>query len=211
MKAKTIYNTINNNIGGVYFLTLQSNELRDIKQVYRQSQQLKAEKKCNENYDKKDELIAAIELQREKKDFIQAVLCLRNSYYMFIVDDVQLNDVAFFCVNKNGILSNDTTFNLCSNWVTDTCYKNTQLQAQNEKRPFFLGPILLHFVKDAFIFNWFASEMCSFQSKIKNLKTTGTDQEMAIYNGFALQIPDLNLFFMCIPFAKNLAREKFSN
>ena len=104
VKPKTIYDTINNNTGGVYFSTSQSNELRDIKQVYRQSQQLKAEKKCNENYDKKDELIAAIELQREKKDFIRSISCLRNSYHIFIADDVQLHDVAFFCVDKNGVL-----------------------------------------------------------------------------------------------------------
>ena len=57
--------------------------------MYRQSQQLKAEKKCgNENYDKKDKLITAIELQREKNNFIRSVSCLRNSYYMFIADDV---------------------------------------------------------------------------------------------------------------------------
>ena len=198
VKPKTIYDTINNNTGGVYFSTSQSNELRDSKQVYRQSQQLKAEKKCgNENYDKKDELIAGIELQREKKDFIRSVSCLRNSYYMFIADDVQLNDVAFLCVDKNGVLSIDTKFNLCSNWVTDTCYENTRLQTQKGKHPFFLGPILIHFERDAFIFNRFASEMCSFQLKIKNLRTIGTDQEMAIYNGFASQVPDLNLL-LCV-------------
>ena len=128
MKPKTICDTINNT-GGVYFSRSQSNKLRDRKQVYRQSQQLKTEKKCgNENYDKKDKLIAAIELQGEKKHFTRSVSCLCNSYYMFIADDVQLNDVAFFCVDKNGVLSIDTTFNLCSNWVTDTCYENTRLQ-----------------------------------------------------------------------------------
>ena len=128
VKPKTICDTINNT-GGVYFSTSQSNKLRDSKQVYRQSQQLKTEKKCgNENYDKKDKLIAAIELQGEKKHFTWSVSCLCNSCYMFIADDVQLNDVAFFCVDKNGVLSIDTTFNLCSNWVTDTCYENTRLQ-----------------------------------------------------------------------------------
>ena len=114
------------------YIFQQSNELWDSKQVYWQSQQLKADKKCgNENYDKKDDLIAAIELQWEKKDFKLSVSCLRNSYYMFITNDVQLNDVAFFSVHKNGVLSVDTTFNLCCNWVLDTCYKNTQLQTQN--------------------------------------------------------------------------------
>ena len=94
-------------------------------------------------------------------------------------------------------MSIDTTFNLHSNWVTDTCYENTRLQTQNGKHPFFLGPILIRFEKDAFIFDRFAREMCSFQSKIKNLKTISTDQEMAIYNGFASQIPDLNLL-LCV-------------
>ena len=84
VKRKTIYDSINNNTGGVYFSASQSNELRDSKHVYRQSQLLIAEKKCgNENYDKNDELIAKTELEREKKDFIQSVSCSRNSYYMF--------------------------------------------------------------------------------------------------------------------------------
>ena len=74
------------------------------------------------DYDKRDELIAVIELQRVNKDFIRSVSCLRNSV-KFISDYVQLNDVAFFCVDKNGVLSIYTTFNLCFNWVTDTCYK----------------------------------------------------------------------------------------
>ena len=49
--------------------------------------------------------------------------------------------------------------------------------------------------------------MCSFQSKIKNLKKIGTDQEMAIYNGFASQISDLDLL-LC---RSTFTREKFPN
>ena len=156
-------------------------------------------------------MIAATELQREKKDFIRSVSCLRNSYYMFIADNVQLNDVAFFCVDKNGVLSIDTTFNLCSNWVADTCYENTRLQTQNGKHPFFLGPILIYFEKDAFIFNRFASEMYSFQSKIKNLKTIGTDQEMAIYIMALHRRSQILIYFYVYSVCKNLTREKFSN
>ena len=209
VKPKIIYDNIISNTGCVYFSASQSNELRDSKQVYRQSQQLKAKKKFgNENY---DELIAATELQREKKDFIRSVSCLRNSYYMFIADNVQLNDVAFFCVDKNGVLSIDTTFNLCSNWVADTCYENTRLQTQNGKHPFFLGPILIYFEKDAFIFNRFASEMYSFQSKIKNLKTIGTDQEMAIYIMALHRRSQILIYFYVYSVCKNLTREKFSN
>ena len=129
---------------------------------------------------------------------------------MFIANDVQLNYVAFFCVDENGVLSIERAFNLCSNWITDTCYKNTGLETQNGKHPFLLEPILIHFEKDALkkIFNRFASEMCSFQSKIKNLKTIGNDQEMAIYNGFASQIPDLNLL-LCVFYLQKSDERKF--
>ena len=200
VKPKTIYDSINNNTGGVYFSASQSNELRDSKHVYRQSQLLIAEKKCgNENYDKNDELIATTELQREKKDFIQSVSCSRNSYYMFFVDDVQLNDVVFFCVDKNGVLSIDTTFNLCSNWATDTCYENTRLQTQNGKHPFFLGSILIHFEK-------MLSSLIGLPGKCAQI---GTDQEMAIYNSFASQIPDLNLLLCVFHLQKSDERKIF--
>ena len=51
--------------------------------------------------------------------------------------------------------------------------------------------------------------MCSFQSKIKNLKNIGTDQEMAIYNGFASQIPDLNLLLCVFHLQKSDERKIF--
>ena len=156
MKPKIIYDNIISNTGCVYFSASQSNELRDSKQVYRQSQQLKAKKKFgNENY---DELIAATELQREKKDFIRSVSCLRNSYYMFIADDVQLNDVAFFCVDKNGVLSIDTTFNLCSNWVADTCYENTHYRHKTESIRSFWGQF-------SFILKKMLSSLIGLQAK----------------------------------------------
>ena len=39
---------------------------------------------------------------------------------VFLGNDVQIADI-----NKgNGILSIDTTYNLCDNWLTDSSYKN---------------------------------------------------------------------------------------
>ena len=116
---------------------------------------------------------------------------------MFFADDVQLNDVVF-CVDKNGVLSIDTTFNLCSNWATDICYENTPLQTQNGKHPFFLGSILIHFEK-----------MLSSLIGLKNLKTIGTDQEMAIYYGFASQIPHPNLLLCVFHLQKSDERKIF--
>ena len=50
--------------------------------------------------------------------------------------------------------------------------------------------------------------MRSFQSKIKNLETIGNNQEIAIYNGFASQIPDLNLL-SCVYYLQKSDERKF--
>ena len=40
--------------------------------------------------------------------------------------------------------------------------------------------------------------MYSFDHRLQNLKVIGTDQDVAIYNGFSMDNPELA--FMCIPF-----------
>ena len=90
------------------------------------------------------------------------------------------------------VLCIDTTFNLCEYWLTNTCYENLRLETKQGKNPIFIGPCMIHFERDKFLFNQFISEMCSFQSKIRSLKTIGTDQDKAIYNGFPSQTPELN-------------------
>ena len=77
---------------------------------------------------------------------------------MFIADDVQLNDVAFFCVDKNGVFSIGTMFSLYSNWVADTCYENTQLKTQNRKHPYFWSQFL-------FILKKMLSSLIGLQAK----------------------------------------------
>ena len=47
-----------------------------------------------------------------------------------------------------------------------------------------------------FLFSRIASEMLTHQPAISNLKTSGTDLEKAIFNGFLCRIKDLNL--LCI-------------
>ena len=89
VKPKTIYNTSNNNTGGVYFSTSQSNELRDSKQVYRQSQQLKAENKCgNENYYKKDELMLQLNCNERRR-------VLYGLYHAYVIAIIYLLPTMF--------------------------------------------------------------------------------------------------------------------
>ena len=101
------------------------------------------------------------------------------------------------CCDSDNVLCIDTTFNLCSSWVTDCCYNNDRLRTNEGKHPIFLGPAIVHFEKDVFLFSRFASEMLTYQPAISNLKTIGTDLEKAIFNGFLSQIKDLKLL-LCV-------------
>ena len=97
----------------------------------------------------------------------------------------------------NEVLCIDTNFNLCEHWLTDSCYGNLRLETNEGKHPIFIGPCMIHFERDEFLFNRFISEMCPYQSNIRSLKIIGTDQNRAIYNGFLAQIPELNLL-LCV-------------
>ena len=55
----------------------------------------------------------------------------------------------------------------------------------------------MYFQKDAFIFSRFASEMFVFQTNIRNLNATGTNQDMSIYRGFTGQVTNLKLL-LCV-------------
>ena len=117
--------------GGVYESSCQSNELRNLKQVYRQKEQMKPKTKPIVS----DELVALIRHQRENSNFLGSVVCLGQRYYGLIATDTQLNV-------ENNLLSVDASFNLCKTWLSDTCYRNTRLRNVKEKQPIFLWPCL---------------------------------------------------------------------
>ena len=95
------------------------------------------------------------------------------------------------CCDSDNVLFIDTTFNLCSSWVTDCCYNNDPLTTNEGKHPIFLGPAIVHFEKDAFLFSRFASEMLTPQPAISNLKTIRTNLKYSMFNVFLSQIKDL--------------------
>ena len=69
----------------------------------------------------------------------------------------------------------DATFNQCSSSVTDCCYNNDRLTANEGKHSIFLYFAIVHFEKDESLFSRFASEMLTHQTAISNLKAMGTD------------------------------------
>ena len=203
-KPKAVYDEVNRESGGVLYSTSQSDELRDMNQVYRQKAKVKKTNQTKPDNKVTDELTNAINLQRKDPKFVRSVSCVDDSYYIFLGDNVQLNDIVNFCCKDDGVLCIDTTFNLCENWVTDCCYTNKRIERRDtEKNPIFLGPVIIHFSKDEFIFRRFLSEMCTFQPEIKDLKIIGTDLEKAIFNGFSSQISDLRLLLCTLHLLKN--------
>ena len=142
------------------------------------------------------ELSTAIMLQRSDAEFIKAILCKRDSYYIFLGATIQLVDVVKNCCDSDNVLCIDTTLNLCSSWATDCCYNNGYFRTNEGKHPIFLGLATVHFEKDAFPFSRFASEMLTHQPVISNLKVIRADLEKAISNSFLSQIKDLKL--LCV-------------
>ena len=61
MSPKKVYSQISDDSGGVFYSTSQSNELRDTRQVYRQSENLKKKRKEDGINDHQGELASIIE------------------------------------------------------------------------------------------------------------------------------------------------------
>ena len=124
MPPKKVYDQISDDSGGVFYSTSQSNELRDTRQAYRQSENLKKKWKEDEINDHQGELASIIEFQRREKEFVRNVSCICESFYVFLGTTIQLSDVAKFCCDMDEVLWIDKTFNFCKYWLTDTCYGN---------------------------------------------------------------------------------------
>ena len=125
--CKEAYHKVNALSGGVYESSTQS-KLRNLKQVYRQKEEMKPKTKPTDSH----EPVALIRHQQENTNSV----CLDQSYYGFIATDTQLHDIAQLCPVENNVLSVDTTFNLCKNWLSNTCYKKYKVEKSRRKAPF---------------------------------------------------------------------------
>ena len=152
------------------------------------------------------ELSVAIMLQRSYPEFINTISSIRDNY-IFLGTTIQLDDVVKMCYDSDNALCIDLTFNLCSSWVTNCCCNNDCLRTNVGKHPIFLGPAIIHFEKDVFLFSRFASEILTHQPAINNLKTIGTDLEKAICNSFLSQVKDLKLLLRVSHLQQNNKRK----
>ena len=136
LNANTVYDEINKESGEVYYSSLQSSELRDMRQVHRQKEKVKVTKRMSA-LGFSGELSTAIMLQRSDPEFIKTISCTRDSYYIFLGSTIQLDDVAKMCCDSDNVMCTNTTFNLCSSWDTDCCYNNDRLRTNEGKLRYF--------------------------------------------------------------------------
>lgn len=86
--------------------------------------------------------------------------------------DQQLNDLKF-CVEGDGILLEDITFNLWDMWVTDTAYQNKRLVNDEGEHPLLFGPLIFHHTKRREVFRRLALEMVAFMPLLPCMKYIG--------------------------------------
>ena len=81
--------------------------------------------------------------------FVETFFLDREQYSAFNYIPYQLTDIRRFCVKDQGILSTDTTFEICEGlYITDTSYLNKSLiDKSSGNHPQFPGPSFCHFKK----------------------------------------------------------------
>ena len=105
LNAKTVYNEINKESGGIYYSSSKSSELRDMRQVHQQKEKAKGISALRFS----GELSTAIMLQRSDPEFIKTNSCISDSYYIFLGTTTQLDDVVKMCCDSDNVLCIDTT------------------------------------------------------------------------------------------------------
>ena len=108
LNIKTVYDEINKESGGVYYSSSQSSKLRDIRQVHQQKKTKKMTKRMN-TPGFSGVLSTAIILQQSDPEFIKTISRIRDSYYIFLVTTLQLNDVVKMSCDSDNVLCIDTT------------------------------------------------------------------------------------------------------
>lgn len=125
---------------------------------------------------------------RSDPEFIRTISSIRDSYYIFLRMTIQLDNVVWMCCDSHNVLR----INLCSSQVTDCCYNNDHLTTNEGKHLIFVGPDIVPFEKDPFLFSrksiLFYSEMLIHRPTIGNLKMIRTDLGKAILNCYVFSI-----------------------
>jgi len=130
-----------------------------------------------------------------EKGFVRSVN-FADGIMSVVGSDNQFDDICRFCAVDNpiygSVLGIDPTFNLGDFYVTPTVYEHKMLLSKvTGKRPYFIGPALLHQDRKYSTYYYFASEVKKLRPSITNLIAIGTDGEEALSSAFLLVFPNI--------------------
>ena len=154
------------------------------------------------------ELDMLIQAVKASNSFVKVLKVESDRYTVIAFKDHMLKDIKRFCVDGEGILCVDTTFDLVPGlWITDTCYQCKALYDINNNNPHFPGPMMFHFKKDSKEFRTFGSELVNQCEALSELKKIGHDLDAATATGFARAFPNAQNLW-CTEHLQNRTKEK---
>ena len=143
--------------------------------------------------EKDDEVLSVLYWMKEEGNkIIQDVSFGRESLSIVLASDVQLTEMEKFCTEEMmfAVLQIDPTFNLGPYECTPISYQNLLLERESTgKSPVFVGPVLIHYKKDACTYKDFLSKLKSLRPGLQNVVSFGTDGEMALVNALRSCFP----------------------
>ena len=96
-----------------------------------------------------------------------------------------LDDLERFCTGSNHVvLCVDPTFNLGDFFVTVTTYRHLMLTNSSGEHPVMMGPLFVHQCKRFSTYHFFASSLVGLRPSLSNIRSIGTDGEVALVNAF---------------------------
>ena len=158
--------------------------VRNPKQIYN-ARQLSKEGKIPSDDTDFERLTNLMKNSADGDQFIQSVVMLPSSFVVIAFTDTMLKNLERFCVRGNSPLRFDTTFEIVNGmWVTDSSFTNNSLiNDRDRKHPEFPGPFMLHFRKDAPVFQRFALEIVNGNLNLFEVRKIGRDMDRALKKG----------------------------
>ena len=126
----------------------------------------------------------------EKVDrFVQEVTCAPEPMAILATSQ-QLVDLERFCCDpaQFSVMGVDPTFDLGEFSVTLIVHQHLMVQnVRTKKCPWMLGPVLVHYRKEFWNYNFFFSSLIGLRPGLSHIKAVGTDGERAIIDALHQQ------------------------
>ena len=152
--------------------------------------------------------VIAMQYNEEKK-FVQRVIVENNCPTVVLFSEEQIDDIAKFCTNDNGVNSPfcvDMTYDIGNFYVVVTTYRHMQLRSRETgKEPVLVGPVMICSKKDRETYQCLFQKMTNVCPDLRNkLKAYGSDGESALIKTLDLEFPFSYSFLCRTHFVRNI-------